>query len=59
MKSCCLDDDGERRIKKEWLKPWQPLPAGEFNKKCAEETKKRLKEDKYTYTSNFYTQAIF
>ena len=22
MKGCCLDDDGERRVKQEWLKPW-------------------------------------
>ena len=54
MKGCCLDDDGERRVKREWLKPWQALSSGELNKKRAEEAKKRLKEDKYMYTRNFY-----
>ena len=54
MKGCFLDDDGERRLKKEWLKPWQPLPPGELNKKRAEEAKQRLKEDKYTYTRNYF-----
>ena len=29
------------------------MATGELNKKRAEEAKKRLKEDKYTYTRNF------
>ena len=41
------------------LKPWQALPPGLYivNKKCAEEAKKRLKEDQYTYTRNVYNPS--
>ena len=57
MKGYCLDDDGNRLLNVNQLKPWQPLPPGLYNKKCAEEAKKRLKEDKYTYTRNFYNPS--
>ena len=54
MKGYCTDDDGSRLMKINELKPCQALPPGLYNKKRAEEAKKILKEDKYTYTRNFY-----
>ena len=57
MKGYCLDDDGNRLLNINQLKPWQPLPPGLYNKKLAEGAKKRLKEDKYTYTRNFYNPS--
>ena len=54
MKGYCTDDDGSRLMKINELKPWQALPPALYNKKRVEEAKKRLKEDKYTDTRNYY-----